>query len=385
MQSGTGCILLVPPGPPRQTVSLACPLEFSVSRAYTFRVRERPLRASFFSSTTEAEATVVSGSGTDADYGVRRWVGPMLIGFTMGVMLGAVAAAAAEQPDPTRFAARALALRTAAIEGTDAATKIFATIPGSAPADALPGLWSPFFENAIVKLGRLRAPVPVALYYNPLLDIALSTDWEQRDGHYRVATIRVLPGERLADPKATVADQPAWMVADDPITSLARITAARLDTFRQTHPANAEDAAGRNGLTFAEAAANMRATLPRLLWNAAIRTQWTTETEPWLFPALAQIDQALAARTTAALTAAAPDTDTTIADAIAGLPAAFAANLTLDMVLPAGNQKRLLIGSMTDDGDVYLFVLCRMEGTDCALRRFMLSSLSGYSSKEQSS
>ena len=202
----------------------------------------------------------------------------------------------------------------------------------------------------------------------PLLDIAVVTLWEQKDGHYRVAAIRALLGERLADPKATVPDQPAWMVADDPITTLARITAARLDTFRQTHPAKAQDIVGGDGVTFASAAANMRAALPRLLWNAGLRTQWTTETEPWLFPVLAQIDQALAARTTAALTAAAPDTDTTIADAIAGLPAAFAANLTLDMVLPAGNQKRLLIGSMPDDGDVYLFVLCRMEGTDCALR-----------------
>ena len=343
------------------------------------------MRASTFSSTTAAGASVSSGSKTHSRHGVRRWLGPTVIGLTMGVLLAVAPGAATEPPDPTRFAAQALALRTAAIEGTDAATTILATIPGSAPAEALPGLWSPFFENAIVKLGRLRAPVPVALYYNPLLDIAIITDWEQRDGHYRVATIRVLPGERLADPKATVADQPAWIVADDPITTLARITATRLDTFRQTHPANAQDAAGRNGLTFAEAAANMRATLPRLLWNAAIRTQWTAETEPWLFPVLAQIDQALAAGTTTALTAAAPDTDTTIANAIAGLPAAFAANLTLDMVLPAGNQKRLLIGSMPDDGDVYLFVLCRMEGTDCALRRFMLSSLSGYSAQEKPS
>ena len=55
------------------------------------------------------------------------------------------------------------------------------------------------------------------------------------------------------------------------------------------------------------------------------------------------------------------------------------------MVLPAGKEKRLLIGSMPDDGDVYLFVLCRLEGADCALRRFMLSSLSGYATKEKPS
>ena len=341
--------------------------------------------ASMFSGTAADGAPVLRGSGAHTGHGIRRWFGLTSVVITMGVLLGVVADAAVEPPDPKQFAAQALALRTAAIERNEAATRILATIPGSAPAEALPGLWSPFFENAIVKLGRLRAPVSVALYYNPLLDLALITFWEQKDGHYRVATIQALPGERLAVPTATVSDQPAWMVSDDPITTLADTTAKRLNAFRQTHPAKAPDAAGRDGVTFAAAAANMRAALPRLLWNAGIRTQWTAETAPWLFPALAQIDQALAARTAVALTAAAPDTDTTVADAIAGLPAAFAAGLTLDMVLPAGKEKHLLIGSLPDDGDVYLFVLCRMEGADCALRRFLLSSLSGYTAKERSS
>ena len=129
----------------------------------------------------------------------------------------------------------------------------------------------------------------------------------------------------------------------------------------------------------------MRTALPRLLWNAGIRMQWTETTEPCLFAALARIDEALAAGTAAALRAAAPDTDIMIADAIAGLPASFAAHLTLDMILPAGKETHLLIGSMPDDGDAYLFALCRMERPDCALRRFMLSSLSVYSFTEQSS
>ena len=338
-----------------------------------------------FSGTATAISAVINGSRTNTSHGVRRWVGPTVAVLTMGVMLGVGTAAAVEPPNSKRFAAQALALRAAAIERSDAATTILATIPGSAPAEALPGLWQSFFENAIVKLGRLRAPVPVALYYNPLLDLALLTWWEKQDGHYRVARLHALPGERLAVPTATIPDQPAWMVADNPIATLARITATRLDTFRLAHPAEAQDAAGHDGVTFAAAAANMHAALPRLLWNMGIRAQWTAETEPWLYPALAQVDEALAARTAAALTAAAPDTDATVADAIAGLPAAFATGLTLDMVLPAGKEKRLLIGSLPDDGDVYLFVLCRMEGADCTLRRFMLSSLSEYSAKETAS
>ena len=343
------------------------------------------MRASTVSSAVASKVPVISGSKTHTRHDVRCRYGPMVVGLTMGVLLVVVAHAAAEQPDPKRFAGQALALRTAAIERSDAATKLLATIPGSAAAEVVPGLWYSFFENAIVKLGRLRAPAPVALYYNPLLDIALITFWENKAGHYRVALIHALPGERLAVLTATVPDQPAWMVADDPIVSLARITATRLDTFRRTHPAKAQDAAVRNGVTFAAAAANMRSALPRLLWNAGIRAQWTPEADPWLFLALAKIDRALATRTAAALTAAAPDTDITVADAIAGLPAAFSERLTLDMVLPAGKRNRLLIGSMPEDGDVYLFVLCRMEISDCALRRFMLSSLSGYSAKEKPS
>ena len=369
-------------------MSPGCLLEFPVAAGlqwlFRFQIGEKPLKASTFSTTEASRVPVSSGPGTRTGHGVRRWVGPALVVLTMGVLLG-VANAAAQQSNPQRFAAQALAFRTAAIERSDAATKILVTIPGSVPVDVLPELWHSFFENAIVKLGRLRAPVPVALYYNPLLDIAVITVWEQKDGHYRVAVIRALPGERLAAPTAPVPDQPAWMIDDDPITTLAGVTATRLDTFRQAHPAEAQNAAEHNGVTFAAAAANMRAALPRLLWNAGIRTQWTAEAEPWLFPALSQVDEALAARTAAALTAAAPDTDTTVADAIAGLPTAFAAHLTLDMVLPAGKEKRLLIGSMPDDGDVYLFVLCRLEGADCALRRFMLSSLSGYATKEKPS
>ena len=298
------------------------------------------MTASTFSSTAAAIAAGIGGSGTHTGHDVRRWVGPALGVLTMGVLLGVVVGAAAEQPDPKRFAAQALALRTAAIERSDAATKILATIPGSAPAEVLPGLWHSFFENAIVKLGRLRAPVPVALYYNPLLDIALITFWEKQDGRYRVALIHARQGERLADPTATTLDQPAWMVADDPIATLARVTATRLDTFRRAHPAEAQDAAGRWRRDVRRgrrehARGPAAPAVERGHPDAVDRGDGTLAVSG----ALAQIDQALAARTATALTAAAPDTDTTVADAIAGLPTAFAAHLTLDMVLPAGNEK----------------------------------------------
>ena len=54
---------------------------------------------------------------------------------------------------------------------------------GAAGAGAAPvALWRPFFANAVVALGRLPSSAPVALYYNPLLDVAVATLWEKQDG-----------------------------------------------------------------------------------------------------------------------------------------------------------------------------------------------------------
>ena len=77
------------------------------------------------------------------------------------------------------FVAHALALRAAAAEGEGEA--VLAEIPGGGPREHRQSLWSPFFENAVVALGRLRSPVPAALYYNPLLDVALLTRWDRAD------------------------------------------------------------------------------------------------------------------------------------------------------------------------------------------------------------
>ena len=67
-------------------------------------------------------------------------------------------------------------------------------VPLTGAEASLPVLWTPFFENVIVKLGRVQSDAPVALYYNPLLDIALFTVWERRQTQYRVTSIRALPG-----------------------------------------------------------------------------------------------------------------------------------------------------------------------------------------------
>ena len=313
------------------------------------------------------------------------------VGQYAGVRLGVVLAVsvlmlatlparpAAAEPDARRFAAHALALRAAGVAGDDPAKDFLADLPGAGAVakESLPVLWRPLFENAVVKLGRLQSPAPVALYYNPLLDVAVLTLWELHENEYRVVSARALPGERLGDPDADVSPGPQWIEEEDgPIEMLAETTAMRLDAFRQAHPA-ASGEAGRDGATFAAASADLRSVLPRLVWNAARRAQWLADAESWMRPTVARIDEALAAHDAAALTAAAPDTDAGTAEGLARLPAGFADRLALDMTLPVGQREHLLIGSLPDDGDVYVFVLCRLDGDTCALRRLMLVSLLG--------
>ena len=290
---------------------------------------------------------------------------------------------AGDETDARRFAAHALSLRASGVASDAVATTILAYMPGAGMVteggaeDALPFLWRPFFENAMVKLGRLHSSAPVAFYYNPLLDVALFTLWEKRGKQYRVASIRALPGERLTEPDIDVSPRPPWMTAaEGPVETLALTAFTRLGAFRHAHPAE-EQVGGRDDTTFASAAADLRAGLPRLVWNAAMRARWTRETEPWLALVLSEIEAALTARKVEALVAAAPNTDAETAATLTRLPISFTERLTLDMVLgDAENEtERLLIGSLPEDGDVYLLASCRLDRDKCVLRRFVLLSL----------
>ena len=284
---------------------------------------------------------------------------------------------AAEDSEARLFAAHALTLRAAVISGEQRATEFLTTLPGIGmrEEETLLVLWSPFFANAVVKLGRIRAPVPAALYYNPLLDIAVLTLWERTEEGYRVRSARALPGERLANPSAIVSVLPLWMAeGHEAVETLMRNSAARLRTFSSSHPAQSREP-GRAATTFAADAQDMRTALPRLVWYAMRRARWTDGTMPWLELTLAGIESALAEGNPAVLLAVAPETDEESATVLARLPAGFVEALALDMVLEAGEGDRLLIGSMPEDGDVYLLVLCTLEGSACAIRRFMLLSL----------
>ena len=148
-----------------------------------------------------------------------------------------------------------------------------------------------------------------------------------------MTSVRALPGERLEAPEAEVPLLPSWTTSQTGLVETMTLTAsARLDAFRRVHPADA-GGPGRDGATFASAAADMRAVLPRLAWSTAERARWTDEAKPWLRPAVERIDGGLAARDAAVLTAAAPETDADTAAVLATLPAEFSAGLRLDMTL----------------------------------------------------
>ena len=291
---------------------------------------------------------------------------------------GEIGSARAATDSPARlFAASALAFHKAALAGEGSAMSVLSAMPGAATVSGavLPALWGPFFENTVVRLGRLNASVPVALYLNPLLDVALFTLWQRQGDSYVVHRARVLPGERLDGTRGSVSLFPAWIATKSPPTpALVRIAAQRLEQFGRRHPVEAR-APGRAMSTFATAAANARAAMARLAWNTAQRSTWTDERLPWLTATLSRIENALNSGDAASLTALAPETDAGTAAALVQLPRGFVERLSLDMVLGAAGNGRLLVGSIPEEGGVYVFAACRMADGVCELRRLALLSV----------
>lgn len=281
----------------------------------------------------------------------------------------------AQDEGPRLFAAHALALRAAGVAGEKEAGEVLAAMPGAEMVSKISPavLWSSFFANTVVKLGRLRSSTPTALYYNPLLDAAVITFWVEHEGGYRVSTARALPGERLSDPKAKAPPLPSWLSAwNGVVAALTTTTKARLKAFWEAHPAVAQESVP-DIPTLASARADMKAVLPRLLWNAVQRAGWTDEAPAWLGPTLTAVERALGSSDYAVISSAAPDTDLVTADALADLPSGFADALALDMVVEALANERLLIGSSPEDGAIYVLALCWLEGNVCKLRRFVLA------------
>ncbi len=178
-------------------------------------------------------------------------------------------------------------------------------------------------------------------------------------------------------PEDAATKSPQNPTAQDPeislVEALIAATNIHLDTFRRQHPAAVLEA-GRDPLSLDEAEQHMPPVLRRLLWNIAQITRWNERDMPWLPSVLTDIQQALTARDPVALVVSAPATDDETAAVLAELHIEFATGLALDMVLELPDA-RLLLGSLPEDGDIYVLAQCQLQAANCGLRRLILLSL----------
>lgn len=133
------------------------------------------------------------------------------IGVGLGMALSVMAAFASCEAAADEFVEFAFDLRARSVAGEDSALDVLTGSSGAEPVgsdEILSAIWRPFFASAIVETARRSTPNPVALYYNPLLDIGLLTFWEHRHGDYIAISSRALPGERLSDPEVDIALAP---------------------------------------------------------------------------------------------------------------------------------------------------------------------------------
>ena len=273
----------------------------------------------------------------------------------------------AGEPD---FPGQALALRQLMVDRADTAVQVLRLIPGVSwllpqtvqedkRDSVLKQIWGPFFENVIVEINGVDTPTPSALYYNPLLDVALLTRWERYTKlAYRLSGLQVVPGERISAASATVPAAPDWMTGDAPIDTLYNTTIERLAAFRRD---GAAEYTGTTDQRYEWAVQNLQAAQPRLEWNTSQRAGWHGETNVWLSATIGTIEESFSLGDAAALIARAAQTDVETADALVKLPTGLVDRLTLDMVLNYGEEERLLVISLPDDGDFYIMVQCRLD------------------------
>ena len=273
------------------------------------------------------------------------------------------------------FAKYALALRSAILASEDDALRLLASVPGTnslidlnSPDETstaiLERLWVPFFQNVLLEIAEEEGNRPAALYYNPLSDAGLYTQWvADGDGEYQIAQLNALPGERLGNDSPRVFDLPEWMTAEDSISVLVDVVAKRRKAFgdydrQQRLPAE-------NETRYREAVGEFLAIAPRLVQDGAWREGWIDIA--WLPATLDRIQELLKARDPVELLKTAPETTLDMAELLSELSDAVVENLLLDRVLAVGEASSLLIGSSPEDGTTYIWVSCQITDDTCTI------------------
>ena len=286
---------------------------------------------------------------------------------------------AAKTPSP--FELHAFALRNEFVNKTDAGLRILALNPGIAElvdlntldeisSASMEAIWSPFFANTIVRTFAEDTLRPTVVYYNPLLDIAFLTMWKSiSTDSWRIIGLRTVAGKRIVGQASAVPLLPSWMDEEDVADRFSQIAQQRLaamPAFVRAWQQDVDDA-------YEDALYDFKDVQKRLVWGVNHRQQWSAK--PWLAATLANIQHALNSHDATALYSMAPDTDDLAAHALAELPQGFAEHLSLDMILEDDGRNRILIGSREDSGDLYIWVICRVDGDNCLLSRFGIVSI----------
>lgn len=241
---------------------------------------------------------------------------------------------------------------------------------------AMGAIWPDVFGNTIVVTTELDDGLTGALYYNPLLDVAVLTRWRHADGSAMASemlSMGALPGENLgADHALAVPQEPIWMRNPDPIGTLFDKTRERVADFGRTTYENgsSED--------YGLAVNGMRAIVPRLHWLVEQKSQWADA--KWLMPLTIAVEDDLGMQDPTELVARAPESSVEVATALSSLDRRRVSQLRLDVVLEQG-RSRLAVFSNTHDGRYYLFVKCHLisDDTRCVPVQYLWTDVMGDS------
>ena len=102
--------------------------------------------------------------------------------------------------------------------------------------------WQLFFQGSLLKAGRLSSTTPLAIHYNPVLDVALIQGCGTGANPPRASGCRqqfcALPGEALSGTRVKGLG-PEWLSEPQPLEALVAVSRSRISGFEAAHPADA--------------------------------------------------------------------------------------------------------------------------------------------------
>lgn len=168
--------------------------------------------------------------------------------------LSAAEGAAAKQMSakPDLFLSTALTFRSEALLEPRMADRWYQMMPPTKYSkdesfrSLRPIAWSIFFRDTIMKIGALKSKGPTAIYYNPLVDVAVITHWESHSARrYEIRTAYAVPGYALAQRKersSSSSPLPEWLIAErgPVLLQLVNLAAQRLQDIASVFPIDRE-------------------------------------------------------------------------------------------------------------------------------------------------